>query len=278
MYSHSRVNCYKQCPKLFEYKYIQKLVPLGADSKALSMGKAFHVGIENNSSDAALDFMEKDEYFMSQESETDKVVVLAMVDAFLKKFPESKTWEHEVYLTDKLLDSSKEDDFQLYIDGLEKHDDGYYIIELKTASMINDTYINKLEFNDQISRYYYFAEKKGYKILGIKYYVVKKPLLRLKKDESIEQFRQRLVDRIMEDDSIYYTILTRTPEQILDCIEDTIYDIKAIENTTRYTKNLAACSCYGTCPYISLCMGQEDAILLFDRKEEEDVTSEQESD
>ena len=274
MYSHSRINCFKQCPKLFQYKYIDKLVPLGADSKALSMGKAFHTGIEHGSSDAALEFMEKDEYFMSQESETDKIIVLAMVDAFLQKFPEAKNWEHEIHLTGNM---ASDNDFQLYIDGLEKHEDGYYLVELKTASMINDAYINKLDFNDQISRYYYIGEQNGYKILGIKYYVVKKPLLRLKKGEAIEQFRARLVERILEDDSIFYTELHRTPEQIKECIDDTIYDIKTIENTTRYTKNLAACSTYGTCPYMDLCRGVPDAILLFDRKEDEDVTGEQES-
>lgn len=272
MYSHSRINCFKQCPMLFKYKYIDKLVPLGADTKPLSMGKAFHVGIENCSSDAALEYMEKDEYFMSQESENDKVIVLAMVDAFLKKFPEAKKWEHEKYLTGKMI---KDDDFQLYIDGLEKHKDGYYIIELKSTSKVDETYINKLDFNDQISRYYYIAEQNGLKILGIKYYVVKKPLLRQKQNESVEQFRQRLVDRIMEDDSIFYTEIKRTPEQIEDCIKDTIYDMQVIENTTRFTKNLTACSCYGNCPYIDLCRGLKDAILLFDRKEEdEDVTSE----
>lgn len=267
MYSHSRINCFKQCPMLFKYKYIDKLVPLGADTKPLSMGKAFHVGIEKCSSDAALEYMEQDEYFMSQESENDKVIVLAMVDAFLKKFPEAKTWEHEKYLTGKMI---KDNDFQLYIDGLEKHDDGYYIIELKTASKVDETYINKLDFNDQISRYYYMAEQNGYKILGVKYYVVKKPLLRQKQNETVEQFRQRLVDRIMEDDSIFYTEITRTPEQIEDCIKDTIYDMQIIENTTRFTKNLTACSCYGNCPYIDLCRGLKDAILLFDRKEDDD--------
>lgn len=275
MYSHSRINCFKQCPMLFKYKYIEKLVPLGADTKPLSMGKAFHVGIENCSSQAALDYMNNDEYFMSQENENDKVIVLAMVDAFLKRFPEAKTWEHEKYMTGKMIEDN---DFQLYIDGLEKHGDGYYIIELKTASRVDQTYIDKLDFNDQISRYYYMAEQNGYKILGVKYYVVKKPLLRQKQSESIEQFRQRLVDKIMEEDSIYYTLIERTPEQIDDCIKDTIYDMQTIENTTRFTKNLTACSCYGTCPYIDLCRGVKDAILLFDRKDDdEDVTSEQES-
>ena len=270
MFSHSRINCFKQCPQLYKYKYIDKLIPLGADTKQLSMGKAFHVGIENGSTDAALEFLEKDKFFMSTESETDKTIVLAMVEAFLKKFPEASTWEHEVYMTGKLL-NEQEDDFQVYIDALEEHENGYYIIELKTTSRIDQTYIDKLDFNDQVNRYYYFAEKQLKKpILGIKYYVIKKPLLRQKMNETVDQFRQRVVDRILEDDSIFFTILTRTPEQISSCIEDTKYDMQVIENTTRYTKNLAACSCYGNCPYISLCRGLKDAELLFDRREDDE--------
>ena len=162
-----------------------------------------------------------------------------------------------------------------------------YIVEERTSkdSKGNVTYnanvtpyVYKLDFNDQISRYYYMAKKEGLKIHGIKYYVVKKPLLRQKKNESVEQYRERLVERIMEEDSIFYTEIHRTPEQISECIEDTKYDIEVIKNTTRFTKNLCACSMYGTrCPYMDLCRGIKDAELLFDRKEDEDVTGEQES-
>lgn len=278
MFSHSRINCFKQCPMLYKYKYIDKLVPLDADNKNLSMGKAFHYGVEKQSSEEALKMMESDTFFMSEETETLKVVVCAMVDAFLQKYPESKTWIHEQTMTYKLLEESTEDDFIMIIDGLEEHEDGYYIIELKTASMVNDAYIKKLDFIDQPNRYYYVAEKLLNKpILGIKYYVVKKPLLRQKQSETIEQYRQRLVDRIMEDDSTFKFELFRRPEEIEECIEDTKYDMRLINATTRYTKNLCGCSSFGTCPYIDLCRGVNDAELLFTRKEDENVTREQES-
>ena len=277
LYSHSRVNTFKMCPKLFEYKYIQKLVPLGQDTKALSMGKAFHTGIEHASVQACIDYMNQDEYFMSQDDEVDKAICMAMVEAFIKKYPECKKWRHEEHFTFDLLGTG-EDNFQLYVDGLEEHENGYYIVELKTASMLNDAYFKKLEFNDQISRYWHVCEQKLDKpILGVKYYVVKKPLLRLKKTETIQQYINRLVDRLMEDDSIIDLVIHRTPDQVKDCILDTISDIELIQNTKRFTKNLSACSVYGTCPYMELCMGTKDAELLFVRKDDEDVTEERES-
>lgn len=273
LFSHSRINCFKQCPKLYQYKYIDRLEPLGADTKALSMGKAFHTGVEHADVQACIDYMNQDEYFMDQNTEIDKAICIAMVEAFIRKYPQCKNWIHEKHLTCNLT-GGESDDFQLYIDGLEKDRDGYWIIELKTSSRVDDCYIKKLEFNDQISRYWHAAEENGYKILGVKYYVVKKPLLRQKQSETLQQFINRLVERLMEDDNIIDLVIDRTSEQIKDCIDDTIEDIKTIRNTTRFTKNLCSCGIYGTCPYMELCMGTKDAELLFVRKEDEDVTEE----
>lgn len=275
MFSHSRINCYKQCPKLYQYKYVDKLVPLGSDSKALSIGKAFHHGLEMNSVDEAIKFMDNDEYFTSQSDETDKVIVIAMVEAFLSKFPRPEKYTREIHLVDQTIG------FQGYLDGLEETDEGYWLEEDKSTSMLNESYIKKLEFNDQISRYYYLIEnvlKLDKPILGVKYRIVKKPLLRQKQSESIEQFRQRLVERLMEPDNIIELIIKRTPEQVQDCMDDTLYDINIINNTTRFVKNLSNCSTMGMCPYIELCSGTPDAINLFNRKEEEqnEPTGEQE--
>lgn len=282
LFSHSRINCFKQCPMLYKYKYVDKLVPLDYDSKALSMGKAFHYGVEQNSSDKAGEYMDEDSFFLNEDGETNKVIVMAMIDAYLNKFPNNDLMKHELHLTGKLLPRSTEDDFQLYIDIVEEdpNENGYWLIELKTASQINDGYIKKLDFIDQPNRYYYFLEKTLDKpILGIKYRVVKKPLLRQKKDESLIQFRQRLVERLSEPDNIYEFVLYRTKEQIRETIKDTQADMRLIKKTKRFTKNLSGCSSYGICPYIELCQNIEGAENLFIRKDDVDEpTGEQESD
>lgn len=275
MYSHSRINTFKQCAKLYQYKYVDLLQPLEFDSKNLSMGKAFHTGIEFADVNKAIEFIDNDSYFMSQDGEIDKAICIAMVDVFIKKFPECKTWKHEEHLIGTIIDK---DDFQVIIDGVEEHDNGLYLIELKTTSALNDAYLKKLDFNDQILRYWYIAQQYYKKqILGVKYYIVQKPKLRQKMNESVTQFIERLEERLNEDDSIVSLVLDRTQDQVNECIEDTKHDILTLQNCTRFTKNLAGCSLYGACPYIELCRGTEDAELLFNRKDNEDVTGEQES-
>lgn len=267
MYSHSKINCFKQCPKMFEYKYVMGLTPI-EENNAFAIGKGFHKCIELNSVDKALEWMDENDSFMSEQSETDKVIAAAMGEAFLKKYPNHNEGniEHEAY---RIYDLPNGETVQLYLDALVNTPDGYIIREYKTSSRVDDTYLAKLDFNDQISRYWSIMEKILDKpILYVEYYIAKKPLLRQKKDESIIQYRNRLVERLLEEDNIIYKKIDRTKEQLDEAYEDFIYDIDTIKNTTRYTKNLSACSTFGTCPYIQLCMGNKEALVSFKKREE----------
>lgn len=270
LFSHSRINCYKTCPKMFDYKYNKHLYKIDGDSNSLIMGKAFHRGIELGDIGKLEQELDNNEDFMSDENETNKVIVLAMVEAFFNKFPHHNEGniQHEV----EIRTNFGGHDFVMYADAIVDEGDGLVLREYKTASRIDSTYIDKLKFNDQISRYCLAIEQElGKKVKRIEYYVAKKPLLRLKQNETLEQFRQRLVEKISEDEeSIQYFELIRTQEQLDEEKEDLIYDMEQIEKTTRYTKNLSACSCYGTCPYLELCMKEKDAELLYEVKEDDE--------
>lgn len=269
-FSHSRINCFKTCPKMFDYKYNQHLFPIDGDSTSLILGKAFHRGIELGDVNELEKELDNNQDFLNEGDETNKVIVLAMVEAFFNKFPNHNEGnvKHEV----EIKTNFNGNEFIMYADAIVDEPDGLILREYKTASRIDDIYINKLEFNDQITRYCLAIEKTlGKKVKKIEYYVAKKPLLRQKNGETLEQFRERLVEKISEDqESIQYFELTRTKEQLEEEEQDLIYDMNMINNTTRYTKNLSACSCYGKCPYLNLCMKEKDAILLYEVREEED--------
>lgn len=269
-FSHSRINCYKTCPKMFEYKYIKHLFPIDGDSTSLILGKAFHRGIELGDVNELEKELDNNNDFLDEGAETNKVIVLAMVEAFFNKFPLHNEGDvkHEVEIKTPFGGN----EFIMYADALVEEPDGFILREYKTASRIDDIYVNKLEFNDQISRYCLAIQQQfGKKVKKIEYYVAKKPLLRQKNGETLEQFRERLVEKITEDEeSIQYFELTRTKEQLDEEFEDLVYDIETINNTKRYTKNLSACSCYGKCPYLNLCMKEKDAELLYEVKEEGD--------
>lgn len=269
-FSHSRINCFKQCPKMFDYKYNQHLFRIDGDSTSLILGKAFHRGIELGNVEELEKELDDNNDFLDENAETNKVIVLAMVEAFFNKFPHHNEGnvKHEVEIKTEFGGN----EFIMYADAIVEEPDGLILREYKTASRIDATYIDKLEFNDQISRYCLAIEQElGKKVKKIEYYVAKKPLLRQKNGETLEQFRERLVEKITEDEeSIQYFELHRTKEQLEEEKEDLIYDMNVINNTKRYTKNLSACSCYGNCPYLNLCMKEKDAELLYEVKEEEE--------
>ena len=269
-FSHSRINTFKQCPKLFDYKYNQNLVKIDGDSESLMLGKAFHRGIELGDVNKLEKELDENNDFLTENNETNKVIVLAMVEAFFNKYPHHN--EGDVHHEVKIETTFGNHDFIMFADAIIEEPDGIILREYKTASRIDSTYIDKLKFNDQISRYCLAIEQEYHKpVKRIEYYVAKKPLLRLKQNETLEQFRNRLVEKISEDEeSIQYFELTRTREQLDEELSDLIYDMDTISKTTHYTKNLSACSCYGNCPYLELCMKEKDALLLYEVKEPEE--------
>ena len=276
IYSHSRLNTFKLCPKQFEYKYIKGIVPLYSTAQ-LVLGKLVHKGIELKSSESLSEYVDELNLPLTEQSETIVSLAMAMVDAYFERFGYHEIVFPEQHFEIKLGDYL----FQGYIDAIEETDEGYYIHEYKTASKIDKDYIDKLKLNEQISRYYYVVKNNLLKnitlnkpLLGVKYRIITKPQIRQKQNESIIQFRKRQVEKIQEPGNIEEFIFTRTDEEIDSCILDTIADIERIENTTRFTHNLVGCSAFGRCPYLDLCIGEPDADKLYikieDREEKLD--------
>lgn len=265
IYSHSRTNTFKLCPKQFEYRYIRNLYPLSS-SKGLALGKLLHKGIELKSSNNLNEYVDDIDASYNEETENIISLAMAMTDAYFDKFGINEKIKNELHFLLNLDGYN----FQGYIDGIIEEEHGYWLLEIKTASRVDKEYIDKLKYNDQVSRYYYAIEqdmvddfKLDKPLLGIKYRIIKKPLIRQKASESIVEFRNRLREKLNEDGYIEELILTRNRDEIEDCILDTIEDIKAIEHATRYTKTLSACTTYGRCPYMELCSNEENAELLY---------------
>ena len=265
IYSHSRINTFKLCPKQFEYKYIKGIVPIHSTVQ-LALGKLVHKGIELKSSSSLSDYVDDLNLPLTEKAETVVGLAMAMVDAYFERFGYHEIVFPEQHFEIKLGDYL----FQGFIDGIEETDEGYYIHEYKTASRIDKDYIDKLKLNEQISRYYYVVQNNLLEnltldkpLLGVKYRIIQKPQIRQKQNESITQFRNRLVEKIGEEGYIQEIIFTRTQEEIDNCILDTIADIERIENTTRFTHNLVGCSAFGRCPYLDLCIGEPDADKLY---------------
>lgn len=281
LYSYSKISTYKLCPKKYEYSYLKNLRPLIDDNKNLFLGGLLHKGIELKDTNLLLNYIDNEAPTPTEESETLISLGLAMVEGYFNRFGYYEKVINEIHFEIPLADGSY---YHGYIDGLIEEDNGYWLLEIKTASIIDKTYIDKLAFNEQIDNYFY-AIKNGYlenikldkPLLGIKYRILKKPLIRQKQKESIMEFRKRLVEKMADPEYIIEKILYRTEEQTEQVINYINQDISNIKNTKIFTKTLTACSTFGRCPYMELCAGEPDADHLYIIKEErstDDVTGE----
>lgn len=174
------------------------------------------------------------------------------------------------------------------IDAIIRDRTGRVLIdEHKTSSEdigVGSEYWRRLTLDPQISTYFKGARALGHYVQGCLYDVVAKPRLQLlqatpiesrkykqktgelyanqrERDESIEEYRERLRTHIAENPDRYYQRgeVARLPEQE----EDAAYDawqtarlIRDAQTANRHPRNPDSCSRYGrTCSYFDVCCG-----------------------
>ena len=192
--SHSRVECFENCPFKYRLRYIEHLETVKADNpdNALFLGTALHTGLEKNV-DAAIH-----EYFMQYPVITDDHVNEAIkLEALIPK---------AAALIPKGFNEVKieDDDFKGFIDllapVLSNTRLGGEYQELPGLYDIYDfKYSNNVShYKDsvQVHLYKYFYEKlnPGKKIRKMFYLCVPKVNIKQKKDESLSDFRKRIQD------------------------------------------------------------------------------------
>ena len=190
--SHSRVECFEGCPFKYRLRYIEHLETIKADNpdNALFLGTALHTGLEKNV-EAAIH-----EYFMQFPVITDAHVNEAikleqMIPKAAAMIPKGF---NEVEISD--------DDFKGFIDLLAPvTSDTRLGGEYQELPGVYDIYDFKYSNNVshykesvQIHLYKYFYEKlnPGKKIRKLIYLCVPKVNSKQKKDESLQDFRNRI--------------------------------------------------------------------------------------
>ncbi|MCP4527490.1 MAG: PD-(D/E)XK nuclease family protein [Aestuariibacter sp.] len=79
------------------------------------------------------------------------------------------------------------------IDGLLYENGEWWIVEYKTASQINGSYITRISLDFQVHLYKLCASRLyGINIVGVIYDVIKKPTIRQKQKETLLEYEQRL--------------------------------------------------------------------------------------
>ncbi len=184
--SHSKIECFENCPYKYKLKYLDKIKTLkdtDAANNPLYLGTALHTGIEKDAETAIK------EYYAQYPIITDEHINEAIKLRYL--IPKAKELlppgDYEVPI--------ETEDFIGYIDLLSPNDDGTY--DLWDFKYSNNSYHYK--DSPQLHLYKYFKEKESLnqiKIKNLHYLLVPKINIKLKKTETLDEFRDRLQEEL----------------------------------------------------------------------------------
>ena len=280
---------FAKCEKRWENRYVKWLTPF-IEHAALRMGSAFHAGLDERSVDGAVAYLEKDnptwDMWEEDSSKKQKGIVSAMVAAALE-------WEHwptksEVQFSIPLPDPStgnpsKRHRLSGVWDGVWEGDHPDYpgeivLGEWKTAAVVNNDYMQRLEIDFQVSAYMWSASQiYGKPVRKMVYRIAKKPTIRQRKDESVDEYVLRVAADYVErpEHYMFETLVTRTSEQLDEWHEQAWATHKRMLQIKRSDvpaiKNTQSCIGRGRCPFIELCCGavEETAFRKLETKHRE---------
>lgn len=274
--TNSHIKTWLNCGMAEHYRYTLQLVPR-IRSKHLSLGSAVHRGIEFGSVEAGLEYF-SDVYPSTQaeqdELDTNRVICEAMLAGYFDRYQPFKEYEPEIefdvpILNPKTKAASKSFVLSGKVDGLTKINGSWWVCEYKTASRVDRTYIDRLQLDTQITLYMYALQRlRGIKITGVIYRIIKKPTIRQKQNETLAQFRERIIEdyRVRDDHYFEQQMLYRSQAD-LEAFERELWMMTQRMLAERregiHFKNTSRCSEYGGCPYMPLCLGHEDARSLY---------------
>lgn len=194
--TYSNMSMFLDCPMKYYFRNVLKIVPM-EKSKALTIGSTFHDAIDMyfkkpNPKEVdrfIIDECKKNANYLES---NDDVMIQGMVKGFIAKFENAPI---KIVNTEQLFDFEFNKEFHCCgkIDAELVNDKGQtFFGEWKSASQI-ETYVKIMQTSNQHNHYLWAME--SHKPIGIIYRIARKSMLRLKKGETIEAFR----DRILED-------------------------------------------------------------------------------
>lgn len=221
--SYSRVDAFKQCPYRFFLQYKEGLTTAfdGDPANPLITGTALHKGLEIDTETAIREYYAQ--YPVINDQNIEEAIKLEyFIEKAREMIPEGM---HEVRIS-----MSKPVEFIGFMDLLVSVGNGQFdLYDFKYSNNV-DRYME----SGQLHVYKHFFEKAnpGKTIRKMFFLFVPKVQIRLKKTETVEQFRIRL-RKELESKEIQVQEVEYQPSKVIGWLEDVI----EIENATEYPKN-----------------------------------------
>ena len=226
--TYSALNTFRNCPRKYKNRYLDNLRPRERP-EALSFGSVIHTAIElwyrSLSTESRLpDVLAYiDDAFENRVVDSNQMVQWHLATAMIRGYAERyATEEFEVVEVEKEFvgeirnpDTGRQSQtFRIAgkVDGIVRCHDGLYLLEHKTASTVDASYLDKLWTDTQIALYCYYLRELGYPIVGVIYNVLLKSRLKQGKGETQEEYEVRHAELAAKNKSGKSTAKRQMPE------------------------------------------------------------------
>ncbi|MCE9636101.1 MAG: PD-(D/E)XK nuclease family protein [Planctomycetes bacterium] len=220
---------FRNCRKAAQWRYVLDLVPLERD-RNLAFGSLAHECLEiwHRTRDlaAALDHVDRACANRAQHEEQRKTwhLATAMLRGYAARYA---TEPFEVVALEKKFEgeivnpatgaASRSFVLQGKVDGIVRIGNDHFLLEHKTASVLDSSYLERLWTDFQITLYAYYVEQAlGIKIAGVLYNVLVKARLQQSAGETEMEFEARRAELIAKSKSGKSSAQRRMPESDAD--------------------------------------------------------------
>ena len=227
----SSLKSFKLCRKDYNLRYVRGLQSLD-ESEAQYLGTVIHGCLErwhgrgdaDNEAVVADIFDYIDTSFPGREQDDrqkkDWHLARAMISAYTKRYPSE---EFEVVSVEEQFQcpiinpdtgaASRSFYMRGKVDALVVRNGEYFLLEHKTAAVIDKSYIEKLPMDFQVTLYAHYLEQyKNIRIAGVIYNVLGKSLIRQSKGETEQEFEERRAELIAKSKTGKSSAKRKMPE------------------------------------------------------------------
>lgn len=285
--SHSRVALFLACQRKYQLHYEARLERTDKGS-ARPMGRAYQKGIEHGDPDVAytelmagaLDTTSADELAKLR---VQAATVRAAAALYLRTWEPPALEKREFLYLVRLRSPwtgaySNTFDLKGYADGVTDKGDHLEVIENKLVGQISSTGVRKLALDQQVSLETYGLWRATGKVASeVRYRYVRKPSIKQKQSESVNDYIDRLETDYVERPDFYAheETLYRSSDDLLR-VEAELWawarQLRDLERAPIYPRNTQSCMDFGGCDFLPICAGEPDARGLYvvrERKEED---------
>ncbi len=226
--TYSALNTFRNCPRKYKNRYLDNLRPRER-AEALSFGSVIHTAIElwyrsSNTESRLRDVLAYvNDAFENCVVDPNLMVQWHLATAMIRGYAERyATEDFEVVEVEKEFvgeirnpDTGRQSQtFRIAgkVDGIVRCHDGLYLLEHKTASTVDASYLDKLWTDTQIALYCYYLRELGYPIVGVIYNVLLKSRLKQGKGETQEEYEVRHAELAAKNKSGKSTAKRQMPE------------------------------------------------------------------